>query len=160
MPDVTLRPLATSVRRRFLVRAMTNAALHLRGAGGGLAASVVYDANDLAHAAAGARVHGGAPVSDGRFRLRTAALAEDFSNCRHQHPASDSHVPPRGAGSRIRKWAQKGAASPGQTSETHALAPGDHKWPLAARKTKRAAVDRFQRDAEATVWPATRSASR
>jgi hypothetical protein len=76
---------------------MTNVALHLRWAGRDLAASVVYDANDLAHAPAGAAVHGGTPVSDDRFRPCTAALAENFSNGRHQQPASDSHVPPPAA---------------------------------------------------------------
>jgi hypothetical protein len=85
------------VRQRFLVRAMANVALHLRWAGRGLTAPVVYDANDLAHAAAGARAHGGAPVSYDGFRLCTAALAEDFSDARHQHPASDSHLPPSAA---------------------------------------------------------------
>jgi hypothetical protein len=98
--DVTLRPVATPVRRRFLVRAMANVALHLRWAGRGLTAFVVYDANDLAHAAAGARAHGGAPVSDDRFGLCIAALAEDFSDGRHEHPASDSHLPPSAARSR------------------------------------------------------------
>jgi predicted N-acetyltransferase YhbS len=57
MPDVTLRPLATSVRQRFLVRAMANVALHVRWAGRGVAAGVVYDAPDLAHAAAAAGIH-------------------------------------------------------------------------------------------------------
>jgi hypothetical protein len=75
---------------------MTYVALHLLRAGRNLAGSVVCDANDLALAAAGAGAHGGTPVSDDRFRLRTAALAEDFGNGRHQHPSSDSHVPPKG----------------------------------------------------------------
>jgi hypothetical protein len=96
MPDVALGPVPTPVRWRFLVRAMTNVALYLGWAGRDLAASVVYDANDLAHAAAGAAVHGGTPVCDDCFRPCTAALAEDFSNGRHQQPASDSHVPPPG----------------------------------------------------------------
>jgi len=51
------------------------------------------DANDLAHAAARAGIHGGTPVSDGCFGARTAALAEDFGHRGHQHSASDSHVP-------------------------------------------------------------------
>jgi hypothetical protein len=98
--ETLLRPVATPVRRRFLVRALANVALHLRWAGRGLTPSVVYDANDLAHAAAGARAHGGAPVSDDRFGLCTAALAEYFSNGRHQHPACDSHLHPSAARSR------------------------------------------------------------
>ena len=57
---------------------MANVALHLCWAGRGLAARVVYDPNDLAHAAAAAGVHGGTPVSDDGLRLRTAALAEHF----------------------------------------------------------------------------------
>jgi hypothetical protein len=96
MPDVTLRSPATPARQRFLVRAMANVALHLRWAGRGLAAWVVYDAHDLAHAAAAAGIHWGTPVSDDRLRLRTAALAEHFSDGRHKRPASGSHVPPSG----------------------------------------------------------------
>jgi hypothetical protein len=72
---------------------MTNVALHLRWAGRGLAARVVYDAHDLAHAAAAAGIHWGTPVSDDRLRLRTAALAEHFSDGRHKRPASSFHVP-------------------------------------------------------------------
>jgi hypothetical protein len=73
---------------------MANAALHLGWAGRRLAARVVYDPHDLAHAAAAARAHGGTPVSDDRLRLRTAALAEHFSDGRHKRPAARSHVPP------------------------------------------------------------------
>jgi hypothetical protein len=98
LADVTLRSPATPVRQRFLVRAMANVALHLRRAGRGLAARVVYDAHDLAHAAAAAAIHRGTPVSDDRLRLRTAALAEHFSDGRHKRPASVSHVPPSGDG--------------------------------------------------------------
>src|ERR671914_1236458 len=98
-----LRSPATLVRRRFLVRAMASVALHLCWAGRGLAARVVYDAHDLAHAAAAARVHRGTPVSDDRLRLRTAALAEHFSDGRHERPASDPHVPLPGC--TCREWA-------------------------------------------------------
>jgi hypothetical protein len=49
---------------------------------------VVYDAHDLADAAAAAGVHGAPPGSDERFRPRTAALAEHFSNGWHQRPTS------------------------------------------------------------------------
>jgi hypothetical protein len=87
-PDVALRSVRTPVRQRFLVGATTNAAVQLGRAGRGLAASVVCDANDLADAAAAAGVHGAVPGSDERFRPRAAALAEHFSNGRHQRPAS------------------------------------------------------------------------
>ena len=49
---------------------------------------VVYDAHDLADAAAAAAVHGAPSGSDERFRVRTAALAEHFSNGWHQRPTS------------------------------------------------------------------------
>jgi hypothetical protein len=94
MPTVALGPLWTPLGWPFLVRAMTNVALNLQRAGRGLAATVTYDANDLAHAAAGAGIDGGAPIGDDRFRPCTAALAKDFGNGRHERPASDSHVPP------------------------------------------------------------------
>ena len=76
------------MRRRFLVRAMANVALHLRRAGGGLAALVMYHAHDLADATAVAGVHGATSGSDERFRPRTAALAEHLSNGWHQRPTS------------------------------------------------------------------------
>jgi hypothetical protein len=59
---------------------MTNASLHLRRAGRGVAPLVVYDAHDLADAAAAAGFHGATPGSDERFRPRTAALAEHLSS--------------------------------------------------------------------------------
>jgi hypothetical protein len=67
---------------------MANASLHPRRAGVGLAALMVYDAHDLADAAAAAGVHGAPPGGDERFRPRTAALAEHFSNGWHQRPTS------------------------------------------------------------------------
>ena len=96
LPDVTLRSPATAVWQRFLVRAMAKVALHLDWTGRGLAARVVYNADHLAHAAAAAAIHWGTPVSDDRLRLRTAALAEHFSDGRHKRPASGSHVPTSG----------------------------------------------------------------
>jgi hypothetical protein len=85
---VALRTLATAVLRRFLVRAMANALLRRRRIGRGLAALVVYDAHDLADAAAAAGVHGAPSGSDERLRPCTAALADHFSNGWHQRPAS------------------------------------------------------------------------
>jgi hypothetical protein len=67
---------------------MANASLRRRRIRRGLAALVVYDAHDLAGAAAAAGVHGAPPGSDERFRPRTAALAEHFSNGWHQRPTS------------------------------------------------------------------------
>jgi hypothetical protein len=85
LPAVALRPLATPVRR-FLVRAVASASLHLRRAGGGLAAWVMYHPHDLADATAVAGVHGAMSGSDERFGPRTAALAEDLSNGWHHVP--------------------------------------------------------------------------
>jgi hypothetical protein len=87
LPAVALRPLATPVRR-FLVRAMANASLPLRRAGGGLAALVMYHAHDLAEATAVAAVDGATSGSNERFRPRTAALAEQLSNSWHQRPTA------------------------------------------------------------------------
>src|SRR5215211_5550479 len=110
---------------------MTNVALYLGWAGRDLAASVVYDANDLAHAAAGAAVHGGTPVCDDCFRPCTAALAEDFSNGRHQQPASDSHVPPPGRTcTPYATGPRKGVDSRVKRMQTHAPAPVSHTWLL------------------------------
>jgi hypothetical protein len=49
---------------------------------------VVYDAHDLADAAAAAAVHGAPSGSDERFRPCAAALAEHFGNGCHQRPTS------------------------------------------------------------------------
>ena len=98
----------------FLVRAMTNVALNLQRAGRGLAAPVTYDPNDLAQAAAGAGIDGGAPIGDYRFRPCTAALAEDFGNGRHERP-SDPHVPPSWVHTPGKaNLAQKGCRFPGR----------------------------------------------
>jgi hypothetical protein len=112
MPTVALSPLWTPLGWPFLVRAMTNVALNLHWAGRGLAATVTYDANDLALAAAGAGIDGGAPLDDDRFRPCTAALAEDCGNGRHERPASDSHAPPPGCTCPERAtWCRKAGGS-------------------------------------------------
>src|SRR5215216_4223358 len=130
---------------------MTYVALHPRRAGRNLAGSVVCDANDLPLAAAGAGAHGGAPVSDDRFRLRTAALAEDFGNGRHQHPSSDSHVPPRGRTCpAYTTEPRKPAGSRGKHVQTHAPAPA---ITMAARSEK---SKRHRRPLE-TPWGGGRS---
>ena len=134
---------------------MTHVALQLRWAGRGLARAVVYDANDLAHSAAAAGVHGGTPVSDDRFRLCTAALAEDFSNGRHKRLSPDPHVPPPGLHMpRIRNRAQKSAGLQGcKRVQTHSPAPrGGDGTPGRARSLNRgrsrfARCGRFKRRA-------------
>jgi hypothetical protein len=114
---VALRSVRAPVRQRFLVGAMANVALHLAGAGRGLAGPVVCDANDLAQAAAGAGIHRGTPVGEDRFGLCAAALAEDFGHCGHQHSAPHSDEFPFHRGTRPARatWLRKRMDSRGQT---------------------------------------------
>jgi hypothetical protein len=159
---VALRSVRAPVRQRFLVGAMANAALHLAGAGRGLAGPVVCDANDLAQAAAGAGIHGGTPVVEARFGLYAAALAEDFGHCGHQHSAPNSDVFPFHRGTRP-AW-QPGAESvriPGaNVSKPCAKASLEQKWQRQERNQRPAAAYTATTGAAVTAASDPRPANR
>jgi hypothetical protein len=84
-----LGPVGSRDRGRFLVRPVTNTAFDRLRAGRGLAGSVVGDANDLAHATAEARTHGGSSAEHDGFRPCTASLTQDFGYRWHRCPAAE-----------------------------------------------------------------------
>jgi hypothetical protein len=82
---------------------MAKAAFDPLRAGRGLAAPMARDANDLAHASARAGFHRGAPTQHDGFRLRTAALAQNFGYGWHRGPRPEVlHTPLRTAHTRPR----------------------------------------------------------
>jgi hypothetical protein len=156
LPLVALGWAPARVGRCFLVGATTNAAVQLRLAGRGFAASVVCDANDLAHAAARAWSHGGTPVGDGRFRACTAPLTQDFGHGRHQRPASDSQISPSTVGtcSPRANVARKEMSSPAKTCANRAFAETSTVRGTLGRsgRTPRRGLRTFRGYASRFVW--------